>query len=174
MSRIILKNHWSSEEIPSVNYRSQHMESHNLLPHIQNKKTDRFFICYARYDFSTEISGLRDYLSLVIPNSYVYYDNNKLKGEKWKKRNYYEIRHSNIMIVIITPASLYSKEIKNEISLAKQRRKRIIPCKDENLAIDWNELPWNMENIDGISFDNTDTLKRKLYREINRIRKSIS
>ena len=169
MSKITLRNHLPTEDTTRVNYSSYFDPYSKKHDSRSRKKSIRIFICYAHDDFSNDAAKLRDYLAKVIPNSYVYFDYDKLKGEKWRRRNYDEIKYSDIVILVVTPATLYSKEIKTEIKLSKKYKKIIIPCLDDNLTIEWEDLPFNIGEIDGIQFDNVEILERKLYKEIMKI-----
>ena len=134
----------------------------------------RIFICYSQADFFDEGVDVRNYLADNIPDSHVFIDQIKTKGKKWRPENEKELRNSDLVIVIVTPASLTSDEIKKEIKIAMEKEIFLIPCKDDNVELRLEELPWNLDEFDGIKFNSTDSLKRKLYREIIKIRKDFS
>ena len=132
----------------------------------------RIFICYSQDDFKARGVKLRNYLSKVISNSEVYIDQSKKKGEKWRKVNEEKLKNSDIVLVILTPAALQSNEVKREIKLAKKSDTIIIPCKDENLELEWDDVPWNLGELDGIEFEDDEVLKTRLYKEIKKIIKT--
>jgi len=135
----------------------------------------RIFICYSQADFFDEGIDVRNYLADHISDSHVFIDQLKTKGIKWRPKNEEELRNSDLIIVIVTPASLTSDEIKREIKIAMEKPNTLlIPCKDENVELKLEELPWNLAEFDGFEFNSTDFLKRKLYREITKIRKDVS
>ena len=134
----------------------------------------RIFIVYSQDDFFDSGFSIRDYLTKLFPDAHVFIDQIKPKGQKWRPENERELRASDLVILIITPASLQSKEVKKEISISFEIKKIILPCKDDNIDLDWNELPNDWDEFDGITFENEEKLKRRLFREIKKIRKEIS
>lgn len=131
--------------------------------------TYRIFISYSQDDFLARGRKIRNYLAKVIPDSYVYIDQDKEKGENWREKNDSELLKSDLMILVITPAVLHSKEVKREIKLAKENKVRILPCKDDNLDMTWEEIPLNLGIVDGIRFGEAEVLRTKLYKEIKKI-----
>jgi len=136
--------------------------------------TFRIFICYSQEDFYIPGRKIQEYLYRLFPDSYVYIDQIKSKGQKWRPENERELRASDLIVVIMTPAALQSKEIENEIKISFKTSIRILPCKDENLGLKWEALPYGLGDMDGIDFEDEDQLKRRLHREIKKIRKEIS
>lgn len=130
------------------------------------------FICYARDDFHDRGIRLRNYLSNQFPDIDVYIDQTKTKGQNWEEVNYAKLDSAQIVIVILTPAALSSLEVKNEIELAKTKSKIIIPCKDDSLEIEWNDVPFGLGKIDGIEFEIAEILYTRLYAEIKKIVRS--
>lgn len=131
--------------------------------------TFRIFISYSQDDFLARGRKVRNYLSKVIPDSYVYIDQDKEKGEKWREKNDLELVQSQLMVLVITPAVLYSDEVKREIKLAQERGIKILPCKHDDLGMDWKELPLNLNELDGIRFEDDEYLRPKLFHEITKI-----
>ena len=131
--------------------------------------TFRIFISYSQDDFLAKARKLRNYLAKVIPDSYVYIDQLKPKGKEWRKNNDKELLKSKLVVLAITPAVLYSDEVKREIELAKKNSITILPCKHDDIQKSWEELPLKIGKIDGIEFDDDETLKTKLYKEITNI-----
>jgi len=128
----------------------------------------RGFISYSHEDGTTLASGLAKYLTNLLPNFEAVYDDNVPPGNKIEdiKQN---LETCNILILIITPASLRSTPIKDEIELANKRMMKIIPCKDEYLKMEWNHLPFNIKEFIGVEFENMDELKRKTYSALTKV-----
>jgi len=132
----------------------------------------QIFICYSQDDFKARGIKLRNYLSKMITNSDVFIDQAKKKGEKWRKVNEEQLKNSDIALIILTPAALQSGEVEREIEIAKKSDTIIIPCKDEDIDLEWKDVRWNLGEFDGIEFEDDEVLKTRLYKEINRIIKS--
>ena len=134
----------------------------------------RVFICYSQLDFLVAGKNIRDYLSDLLPDTHVYIDQTKSKGLKWRPENERELRTADLVVLIITPAALQSEEVQKEIKIAKETGKIIIPCKDENTDLEWDELPYHLGELDGIKFESEEKLQRNLFREIKKIRIKLS
>ena len=128
--------------------------------------TVRIFISYSQEDFKPEARFLCNYLSKHIPDSDVFIDQLKLKGTKWQEENYRRLEESNIMVIILTNSALTSTEVKKEIIIAQSSNKVIIPCKDDLLQMNWNDLPHSLGALDGVEFEKKEELGRKLVGEI--------
>ncbi len=132
--------------------------------------TIKIFISYSQEDFKPEARYLCNYLSKHIPDSDVFIDQLKNKGSKWREENDQKLIESEVFIVILTNGALASPEVKREIVLAsKEPNRRIIPCKDELLKMDWNEIPHNLFDYDGLDFERKEELGRKLVGEVRAI-----
>jgi len=136
--------------------------------------TVQIFISYSQDDFLARGIKIRNYLSRLIPNSDVYIDQNKSKGQDWQKENDEKLDNSHIVIVILTPAALQSHEIAREVVRAQKQQKRILPCKDDNLDLPWKEIPWGLSKTEGITFEEDEVLKTRLYREVIKIIKDLT
>lgn len=130
----------------------------------------RIFICYSQSDFFKKGNKIRNYLSDLFPDVDVYIDQIKAKGQKWKPENEKELRASDLVIAIMTPAALDSEEVEREIKIAKETEKRILPCKDETTGLEWEDLPFGLGEIEGIKFEDEERLQRELFSEIKKIR----
>lgn len=131
--------------------------------------TFKIFVSYSQEDYKAHARRVHNYLSKIISNSSVFIDQIKPKGEKWREKNDEELLNSDLMILLVTPAALQSSEVLREIELANQNNIRILTCKPEDLDMDWNDLPWNLGDVDGIEFEDDEILKIRLVREINNI-----
>ncbi len=130
----------------------------------------RIFICYSQLDFFEAGNKIRSYLSDLFPDAHVYIDQIKSKGQKWKIENERELRTSDLVIAIMTPAALQSEEVEREIKIAQETEKIILPCKDKTTGLEWEDLPFRLGEIEGIKFENEEKLQRELFSEIKKIR----
>lgn len=133
----------------------------------------KIFICYSQDDFMGRGFKLRNYLSKVITDSDVYIDQKKTKGQNWKEINDKKLNEADIVLAILTPAALRSSEVAREIEIATKLKKRIIPCKDDSLDLEWSEIPWELHQKDGVTFEDDEILKTRLYKEITKIIKEL-
>ena len=134
----------------------------------------RIFICYSQSDFFVAGNKIRNYLSELFPDAYVYIDQIKSKGQKWKPENEKELRMSNLVIAIMTPSAIQSEEVEREIKIAQETEKRILPCNDKNTRLEWKDLPFKLGEIEGIKFEDEERLQRELFSEIKKIRIELS
>jgi len=135
--------------------------------------TIKIFICYSQDDFRARGRKLYNYLSKHIPDSDVYIDQLKTKGDNWREINDQNLINSHIVIVILTPAALKSSEVEREVKISKDSDKIIIPCNDDNTDLSWEEIPWELGTKEGIEFEDDEILKTRLYKEIKKARKNI-
>ena len=133
----------------------------------------KIFIAYSHEDFFARGIKLRNYLSKHIPDSDVYIDQSKAKGQKWHEINEKKLEESDIALVILTPAALQSHEVLREVKEAQKANKRILPCKDDNLELDWKDLPWGLNELEGIKFEEDEVLRTRAYREVTNIIKDL-
>lgn len=127
------------------------------------------FICYSQKDFLGRGLRLRNYLANLFPDLEIFIDQIKAKGTDWKNINYEKLSSADVVIVILTPHALVSEEVKNEISFSKNHSKILIPCKDDNIDLDWSEIPYDLSTKDGIEFEDDEILRTRLYKEIKKI-----
>lgn len=119
------------------------------------------FISYSHID-GTELTGnLYTYLTNLLSNFQPVYDENVPEGDRTEKIKE-KLSLCNILIVIITPATIQSNAVKEEFELAKKLGLKIIPCKDKYAGVKWSDLPWDLSDYKGIEFENPGELKRKL------------
>lgn len=130
----------------------------------------RIFICYSQSDFFEAGNKIRSYLSDLFPDVDVYIDQIKAKGHEWNLENVNELRASNLVIAIMTPAALQSEQVEKEIKIAQKDKKIILPCKDKTTGLEWKDLPFKLGEIDGIEFEDEERLQRDLFSEIKKIR----
>jgi len=130
------------------------------------------FISYSHIDGTELTENLYDYLTDFLPNFQPVYDENVPEGERLEKIKE-KISLCNILVVIITPATIQSNAVKEEIELAKKLGLKIIPCKDKYTGISWSDLPWDLSNYKGIEFENPGELKRKLVFALSKLLREI-
>lgn len=116
--------------------------------------------------------SLAAYLNNLCPNFEPVYDKIVPEGEKLEKIKE-KLALCNILIVIITPGTLESIPVADEITFAIKSKMKIIPCKDKYLDKNWEELPWNLNEYKGIEFENIDELKRKTYNALMKLLESL-
>ncbi len=132
------------------------------------------FISYSQEDFFARGVKIKNYLSKLIPNSNVFIDQDKSKGQDWREKNEEKLEQAHIVIVILTPAALQSEEIAREVEISNKQKKRILPCKDDALDLSWSSLPWGLSKKDGITFEEDEVLKTRLFREVRKILKEMN
>lgn len=92
----------------------------------------RGFVSYSHEDGSVLTNDLVRYLTNLFPNFEPIYDENVGEGS-----NIEEIKQKlslcDVLFIIITPASLNSIPIKEEVNFAIKENMKIIPCKDNYL-----------------------------------------
>jgi len=126
------------------------------------------FISYAHSDGKELTKCLADYLSNLFQDFEPVYDDDVHEGDRLEKIKE-KLALCNILFVIITPGTLRSNAVEEEIEFAKKEKMKIIPCKDDYLEKNWKELPWDLDGYKGISFENTGELKRKAYAALRKI-----
>ncbi len=131
----------------------------------------KIFISYSQDDFFERGRKVYNYLTTLFPNDDIFIDQAKPKGKEWRKENDEKLSACNIVILIITPAALVSSEVRREVMLANSLQKQIIPCKINDLKKDWNDLPWEIGKMDGITFETDEELRTKLYGILSEIKK---
>lgn len=125
------------------------------------------FISYSHSDGKELTDDLYEYLTDLLPNFQPVYDDNIPEGENLEKIKE-KLSLCNILILIITPASLESKPVAEEIRMAKEKEMKIIPCKDRYVKQNWNELPLQINQFKGFVFENKGELKRKLVYSLSK------
>ena len=131
------------------------------------------FISYSHADGKILTQGLAKYLKNLFPNFHPIYDEDFIQGNELNKIPE-ELKLCNILIVIITPACVDSKQVIGEIQTAKKLRMKILPCKDVNVGKTWEELPPEFRSNIGLEFEDGDELKRKTYSALIKILESLS
>ena len=68
-----------------------------------------------------------------------------------------EISTCDIFVLIVTRSSLRREEVKSEVVLAKNLKKRIIPCIAKKY-VRFQDLEWDLKKYQGIMFESKDDL----------------
>ena len=89
-----------------------------------------------------------------------------LRGVEWGSRIKEAIQSCDLFIVILTPAAIRIGSVKDEVMEALDRDKIILPCKSQTLLGRWEDLPWRLNEMDGLEFEEGDELCRELDRKI--------
>jgi hypothetical protein len=126
------------------------------------------FISYSHHDAKIVTHDLRVYLEHLLPNFQLIYDENVPEGERIERIKE-KLSLCKIFILIITPASIKSLAITEEIDIAKKQDMKIIPCKDKYVIPKWEDLPWDISQYKGIDFSDNDELKKKLVHSLSKL-----
>ena len=127
----------------------------------------KIFISYSQEDFKPEARFLANYLSRHLTDAEIFIDQMIPKGAKWREKINEKLQECNIFVVILTNGALKSSEVKKEITKTSKRKNCIIiPCKDEYLKTDWDNMPLNLSSFNGLDFERKEELGRKLVGEI--------
>jgi tetratricopeptide (TPR) repeat protein len=128
----------------------------------------KVFISYSRLD-SDLGKAVYTYLS---DNHEVFIDTKKIAGgEEWESIIENEISKCDRFILILTLSSINRDEVKKEIDLAINKKKKIIPCIHNN--IEDKDIPWELKKYNGIHFAEGPDLGRKLLSMIHVEEKSL-
>ena len=144
-----------------------------LLENFSNEATsikfEKLFISYSHADFKTNALSLYDYLKLIFPDLDVHIDQNLFAGDLLNEKNRKNLKDSDVVVLILTHASIISLPIIDEIAMAIIKEKRIICCLDDTLRMSWGQIPLSLSRYVGINFGLLEDLKRILVGEIKDI-----
>jgi len=122
----------------------------------------RIFVSYSRKDIDIA-EHLYDYF--IESDYYLFTDIRNIKvGDVWSKTIETNISTCDFFVVIITYSSLKSSQVEKEVIQAKNERKPIIPCIYKYIKP--NEIKWDLDNFQGIKFEEKYDLARNFYRKI--------
>ena len=92
----------------------------------------------------------------------VFLDTSDIRGgDEWRKTIHNEISACDIFVLIVTRSSLRREEVRNEVELAKNLKKRIIPCITKKY-VNYQDLHWDLNEYQGIMFERLDDLIQEL------------
>jgi hypothetical protein len=123
----------------------------------------KIFISYSRADASNFAKHIHKYLR---ENSHsVFIDVNSITiGDPWASSIEKNISECDIFIVILTPDSLRSNHVEREVLQAQREKKIVVPCIHE--YVEYNEIPWGLQENQGIEFSDKYELALNLYPKI--------
>lgn len=123
----------------------------------------KIFISYSRDDAEDFANHI--YKFLKNKGYAVFIDVNNIRvGDPWAGSIEKNISECDIFVVLLTPDSLTSTYVENEVLQAQKQNKIIVPCKYED--VEYSEIRWGLEKVQGIEFPNRSELTRKLYPKI--------
>lgn len=126
------------------------------------------FISYSHADGADYTDDIDKYLTDLLSNFQPIYDKDVPEGERVEKFKEL-LSFCKILILIITPAALISPPIKEEISIAKKNGMKIIPFKSIYVRESWENLPWDIKDFKGFTFENISDLRRKAVYSISKL-----
>ncbi len=85
-------------------------------------------------------------------------------GDPWARSIEKNISDCDIFVVILTPDSLTSPHVEKEVLQAQSENKIIVPCIHE--YVNYNEIKWGLEKIQGIEFSDKFDLALNIYPKI--------
>jgi hypothetical protein len=131
-------------------------------------KQIRVFISYSRDDGGDFARHLKKYAEKKEYS--VFLDISSLSvGAKWKPRIETAIDSSDIFILILTPKTIDSNEVKDEYSIATKKRKLLMLFKLEQ--VNANDLSWGLKERNLIEFSTPESLIRTFDEKIREIEK---
>jgi tetratricopeptide (TPR) repeat protein len=123
----------------------------------------KLFISYSRADAGNFARHIHKYF---IDNGHaVFTDVNSITiGDPWARSIEKNISECDIFVVILTPDSLRSSHVEREVLQAQRENKIIVPCIHE--YVNYNQIKWGLENIQGVEFSDRFDLALHLYPKI--------
>ena len=117
----------------------------------------KIFVSYSRRDadFAQQIY---DYFKESEYNVFTDVNNIQL-GEHWSDVVSNNISNCDVFVIILTYASIRSKEVEKEVLQAQSENKIIIPCIQRDLSHE--EIDWNLSQLQGIEFNDKYELARE-------------
>lgn len=123
----------------------------------------KIFISYSRDDAGNFAQHVHKYLRDIGYDIFI--DVNSIRiGDPWAGSIEKNISECNIFVVILTPDSLRSNHVADEVLYAQKENKAIVPCIHE--YVNYNEIKWGLEKIQGVEFADKYELAMRLYSKI--------
>jgi TIR domain len=120
----------------------------------------KVFISYSRLDASETAKAIHNYLTEIGHQGFI--DTSDIRGgDEWRNTIQNEISTCDIFVLIVTRSSLRREEVKSEVELAKNLKKRIIPCIAKKY-VNYQDLQWDLNKYQGIMFERLDDLIQEL------------
>ena len=123
----------------------------------------KLFISYSRDDAGNFAKHIHKFMKTK--GYAVFIDVNSITiGDPWARSIEKNISECDIFVVILTPDSLTSSYVEQEVLQAQKQNKIIVPCKHEH--VDYSEFRWGLEEKQGIEFSDKFDLALNLYPKI--------
>jgi tetratricopeptide (TPR) repeat protein len=123
----------------------------------------KLFISYSREDAGNFAKHIHRFMRNKGHD--VFIDVNDIRiGKPWADSIEKNISECDIFVVILTPDSLTSSYVEKEVLQAQKENKIIFPCLHE--YVNYNEIKWDLNKIQGIEFSNEYQLVLNLYQRI--------
>jgi hypothetical protein len=123
----------------------------------------KLFISYSRADAKDTANAIHEYLTKYGHHEVFIDTSNIPYGGDWNKVIQKEIYNCDIFITIITPSALYQSEVEKEVELAKNLKKKIIPCIAKDY-VDENEIKWELNKYQGFFYERDAKLAMDLHK----------
>jgi plastocyanin len=122
----------------------------------------KIFVSYSRRDadFAQQVY---DYFKDSGHDIFTDVNNIKL-GDVWSNTIENNISNCDVFVIIVTHAALRSPEVEKEVLSAKTQNKKIIPAVHK--SVQYNDIKWDLNKIQGIEFEDKYELARTLYLKI--------
>jgi len=127
----------------------------------------KVFISYSRIDASETANIIHNYLTEYGHHEFFIDTSNIPYVGNWKDVIQREISNCDIFVIIVTPSALYRTEVETEVELAKNLKKKIIPCIAKDY-VEENEIKWELNNYQGFFYDRDSKSAMDLHMMIKR------
>ena len=120
----------------------------------------KVFISYSRIDASETANTIHTYLKDC--GHKVFIDTSDIRGgDEWRNTIERNISDSDIFVLIVSRSAYRRPEVKKELEIADNMKKRIIPCVNKRY-VNYEDLPDNIKKYNGINFERLDDLIQEL------------
>ena len=120
----------------------------------------KVFISYSRIDASETANTIHTYLKEC--GHKVFIDTSDIRGgDEWRTTIEKNISDSDIFVLIVSRSAYRRPEVKKELEIADNMKKRIIPCINKKY-VNYEDLPDNIRKYNGINFERLDDLIQEL------------
>jgi tetratricopeptide (TPR) repeat protein len=120
----------------------------------------KIFISYSRIDASEYANIMHTYLKES--GHEVFIDTSDIRGgEEWRNTIEKNISDCDIFVLIVSRSAYRRPEVKRELELADNMKKRIIPCINKKY-VNYESLPDNIRKYNGINYERVDDLIQEL------------
>ena len=125
----------------------------------------KVFISYSRIDASETANTIHTYLKEC--GHEVFIDTSDIRGgDEWRNTIEKNISDCDIFVLIVSRSAYRRPEVKKELELADNMKKRIIPCVNKRY-VNYEDLSDNIKKYNGINFERLDDLIQELDYKID-------